>query len=202
MAAAQELSFTLEPSVAAKCSLLLNELEIWSQRYNLTAIRTREKMLTHHLFDSWSVHSLLHGKLIADIGTGAGFPGLPLALLNPQREFTLIDSSLKKLRFVEHAVQVLGISNVSTLHTRVEHFAPSTFFDTLVVRAFAALPTIATQVAGLCQPQTQVLAMKGKHPDAEIQQLPRGWRVKESRSLQVPGLAEARCVVMLQRSHE
>jgi 16S rRNA (guanine527-N7)-methyltransferase len=188
----------LTESDAQRLLHLLNELERWNRTYNLTAIRNREDMLTHHLLDSLSVNADLQGTTVADVGTGAGFPGLPLALVNPERRFTLIDSNGKKIRFVQHAARELGLDNVDTLHGRVEALKPSPF-DTVVARAFAALPDLLLNVAPLCGPHTRVLAMKGKWPKDEMDALPSGWRHEGSHEVSVPGLGESRCVVVLSR---
>src|SRR5882757_10211535 len=105
------LGVTLTDADAARLLRLLDELERWNRTYNLTAIRDRDEMLTHHLLDSLSIHPDLQGTMLADVGTGAGFPGLPLAVLNPERRFTLIDSNGKKIRFVQHAARELGLGN-------------------------------------------------------------------------------------------
>lgn len=185
---------------AARLLQLLDELERWNRTYNLTAITRREDMVTHHLLDSLAVQSDLHGSTIADVGTGAGFPGLPLAVLNPERRFTLIDSAGKKIRFVNHAAHTLGLTNVEGVHARVEAMRPERPFDTVVTRAFAALPDMLENVAPLCGTQTRVLAMKGKWPADEVASLPPNWRVETSRELTVPRLDEARCVIVLTRA--
>jgi 16S rRNA (guanine527-N7)-methyltransferase len=154
-------------------------------------------MLTHHLLDSLAIHPDLQGTRIADVGTGAGFPGLPLALCNPARQFTLIDSTAKKIRFVSHAAHVLGLTNVTAVHARAESMKPEAPFDTVVVRALAPLPQMLAQVAPLCSAQSRVLAMKGRWPTEELAALPAPWRLAGSRELSVPGLAEARCVIVL-----
>jgi 16S rRNA (guanine527-N7)-methyltransferase len=193
------MDVTLTGRDASRLLQLLDELERWNRTYNLTAITKREDMVTHHLLDSLAIHADLQGSSIADVGTGAGFPGLPLAVLNPERRFTLIDSAGKKIRFVNHAAHMLGLTNVEGVHSRVESMHPEKPFDTVVTRAFAALPEMLEQVAPLCGPQTRVLAMKGKWPREELAELPPGWRIERSRDLAVPGLGEARCVIVLTR---
>jgi 16S rRNA (guanine527-N7)-methyltransferase len=191
------MGVTLTEPDAERLVRLLDELERWSRTYNLTAIRKRDDMLTHHLLDSLSVHPDLSGTTVADVGTGAGFPGLPLAVMNPERRFTLIDSNGKKIRFVQHAARELGLDNVEALHGRVEA-VKGRAFDTVVARAFAALPELIVNVTPLCGPRTRVLAMKGKWPREEIAALPAGWRERGSRELAVPGLDESRCVIVLE----
>jgi 16S rRNA (guanine527-N7)-methyltransferase len=192
------LGVPLTEADAQRLSHLLDELERWNRTYNLTAIRKREDMLTHHLLDSLSINADLYGSTVADVGTGPGFPGLPLAVVNPQRRFTLIDSNGKKIRFVQHAAREIGVNNVEALHGRVETLEPRPF-DTVVARAFAALPDLVTHVAPICGSQTRVLAMKGKWPQDEVDALPPGWHHEGSRPLTVPGLEESRCVIVLRR---
>ncbi len=198
IAGAQALGVALSSEQAERLLHLLDELEKWSRTHNLTAIAAREEMITHHLLDSLSVHAELRGSRIADVGTGAGFPGLPLALVNPERAFTLIDSNNKKVRFVAHAARVLGLANVTAVHARAEESGSDKPFDTVIARALAALPTLLRKIAPLCGPQTRVLAMKGKRPDDELAALPENWRVIETRPLHVPGLNAERHLVILQ----
>jgi 16S rRNA (guanine527-N7)-methyltransferase len=194
---AATLGVTLAPGDGARLCALLDELERWNRTFNLTAIKSREEMLTHHLLDSLAIHADLVGTRIADVGTGAGFPGLPLALVQPSRRFTLIDSNGKKIRFVAHAARLLELSNVEPLQARAESLAPDPPFDTVLARACAPLPQLLDTIGGLAGPATRVLAMKGKRPETELAALPRGWRVLGVRSLTVPGLDEARCLVTL-----
>jgi 16S rRNA (guanine527-N7)-methyltransferase len=182
---------------AGRLCQLLEELAHWNRQFNLTGITDLESMVSHHVLDSLAVHRYLHGTAIADAGTGAGFPGLPLALVNPERRFTLIDSNGKKIRFVSHAVRTLGLVNVEPLQTRVETLRPERPFDTVVARAFAALPELLETVAPLCSSDTRVLAMKGKWPQDELDALPPRWRVADTHTLTVPGLAEDRCLIVL-----
>ncbi|HET9108725.1 MAG TPA: 16S rRNA (guanine(527)-N(7))-methyltransferase RsmG [Steroidobacteraceae bacterium] len=194
---AAALGVALTEHDAARLRQLLEELARWNQKFNLTGLTDLESMVSHHVLDSLAVHRYLHGAAIADVGTGAGFPGLPLALVNPERRFTLIDSNGKKIRFVSHAVRILGVMNVEPLQARVETLRPERPFDTVLARAFAALPQLLAAVGPLCGSDTRVLAMKGKWPQAELDALPPGWRVAESHTLTVPGLAEARCLIVL-----
>jgi len=157
--------------------------------------------VTHHFLDSLSAAALLQGEQIADVGTGGGFPGLPLAIARPDSRFTLIDSVQKKLRFVEHAAQALGLTNVQTLHARVEDLQPAQPFDTVVTRALAPLPRLARWVQPLCGARTRVIAMKGRWPEPPSkdgdEDLPRGWRVADVMRVDVPGLDAERHLVTL-----
>jgi len=193
------LGVRLTEDQAAKLLRLLDELLKWNATYNLTAITRPEEMITHHLLDSLSVNGDLSGETVADVGTGAGFPGLPLALVNPQRQFTLIDSNNKKVRFVAHAARTLGLGNVEAVHARAEGPHTGKPFDTVVARAFAALPELLQKIAPLCGSETRVLAMKGKRPDDEIAAVALPWRMIETRPLAVPGLNEERHLVTLRK---
>jgi 16S rRNA (guanine527-N7)-methyltransferase len=194
---AAALGVALTEHDAARLRQLLEELAHWNRRFNLTGITDLESMVSHHVLDSLAVHRHLHGASIADVGTGAGFPGLPLALVNPERRFSLIDSNGKKIRFVSHAVRTLGLVNVEPLQARVEGLRPDRPFDTVLARAFAPLPQLLEAVAPLCGSETRVLAMKGKWPQGELDAVPRRWRIADSLTLMVPGLAEERCLIVL-----
>jgi 16S rRNA (guanine527-N7)-methyltransferase len=196
---AASLAVTLAPEDAQRLLTLSDELGEWNQNVNLTAITDPAERITHHLLDSLAVQPDLAGARIADAGTGAGFPGLPLAVVTPQAHFTLIDSTAKKLRFVSHAAELLGIANVTVLHARVENLPGKLKFDTVVARAFAPLPKLLDQVAPLCTPATRVLALKGRWPEEELAALPKGWGVSYGRRLRIPGLDAARCVIALTR---
>jgi 16S rRNA (guanine527-N7)-methyltransferase len=193
---ARELGVPLTGEQAARLLQLLDELERWNRAYNLTSINDRGERITHHLLDSLSVNPYLSGTKVADVGTGAGFPGLPLAVVNPERHFTLIDSNNKKVRFVGHAARTLGLTNVTPLHARVEQMKPGEPFDTVIARAFAALPQLLEKVAPLCGAETHVLAMKGKNAEAEARDVAPPWQVTRLEPLTVPGLNEARHLVI------
>lgn len=193
---ARLLRVSLGDDSARRLLQLLDELTRWNAAYNLTSVRLREEMMTHHLLDSLSIHEHLRGTRIADVGTGAGFPGLPLAVTSPERQFTLIDSSGKKVRFVSHAARTLALGNVTAVHSRAESLQPAETFDTVTARAFAALPDLLASVRTLCGPGTRVLAMKGRDPAAEVEGVRPPWRVLESLPLAVPGLGEDRHLVI------
>jgi 16S rRNA (guanine527-N7)-methyltransferase len=197
---ARSFGIDLSQEQAEKLLRLLDELVKWNRTHNLTAITQREEMITHHLLDSLSVNAALEGEAVADVGTGAGFPGLPLAVVNPKKAFTLIDANNKKVRFVAHAARTLGLTNVDAVHARAEAPRVGKPFDTVIARAFAALPELLEKVAPLCGPNTRVLAMKGKRPDDEIAAVPAIWQVIETRALTVPGLNAERHLVMLQQA--
>jgi 16S rRNA (guanine527-N7)-methyltransferase len=191
------LGVALTDEQALRALQLLDELSIWNRSYNLTAITERGAMIRGHLLDSFAAHVDVAGSRIADVGTGAGFPGLPLALLSPQRAFTLIDSVAKKIRFVSHAVRKLALANVTPLQLRVETLVPDAAFDTVIARAYAALPDLLSSVAGLCGPDTRVLALKGRYPADELAELPPGWRLEHSREVTIPGLGAQRHILRL-----
>ncbi|NBU25394.1 MAG: 16S rRNA (guanine(527)-N(7))-methyltransferase RsmG [Gammaproteobacteria bacterium] len=194
---AARLGVALDAAQAAQLSRLLDELARWNKTYNLTAVTARHEMLTHHLLDSLSVAPQLHGERVVDVGTGAGFPGLPLAVAQPQRRFTLLDSNGKKVRFVAHAARTLGLANVEALQARAGEWTPPQAYDTVVARAFAPLPELVAQVAALCGPDTRVLAMKGRRDPAERAGLPAGWRIEADLDLEVPGLGAERHLLVL-----
>ena len=190
---------TRAPETERQLRSLLDELERWNRKVNLTAVRDRAMMTTLHIDDSLAAQPLLRGRQILDVGTGAGFPGLPLAIVEPEREFHLIDSNNKKIQFVQHVSRLLGLDNVTAVKARGEDYAPGHRFDTVIARALAALPKLV-EIAGHHVGEDGVfVALKGRYPEEELQQLPETWRSKV-RELKVPGLeAGSRYAVFLTR---
>jgi 16S rRNA (guanine527-N7)-methyltransferase len=198
ISSASRLGVSLDAAAAKRLLQLLDELERWNRSFNLTAITQRAQMLTHHLLDSLSIASLLQGERIIDIGTGAGFPGLPLAIIQPERQFTLLDSNGKKIRFVNHAARTLGLANVVAVHARAEQWQDERgAFDTVVTRAFAPLSELMTTVRGLCGADTRVLAMKGRRSTQERAGLSPQWVIEQDVELAIPGLDEERHALVL-----
>lgn len=188
--------------LAVKLLDYLAELHKWNKAYNLTAVRDPLQMLPRHIYDSLSVLPWVQGDALADAGTGAGLPGIPLALCHPQRHFTLLDSNGKKTRFVQHAVTHLGMSNVDVVQTRVEQFQPERPFDTVFSRAFASLLDFADGCGRLLGPQGRLVALKGKYPQEELDELQSArpeWQLLQKERLQVSGLQGERHVIVLSR---
>ncbi len=185
--------------IAERFDVLLDELERWNRKVNLTAIRDRGEMRTAHIVDSLSARPFLRGKRILDVGTGAGFPGLPLAITEPERQFTLLDSNNKKVQFVAHAAALLGLGNVDVVKARSESFAPGYRFDTVIARAVASIAKLV-EIAGHHVGEDGVfVALKGRSPAEELQALPDGW-APVVRELDVPGLETgSRHAVLLTR---
>ena len=196
-AGARDLGIALEDARCETLLKLVDELELGNAQFNLTAIRDRLGMLRKHVLDSLSLQSYLRGERVADIGTGAGFPGLPLAVVNPQRRFTLVEATGKKARFVEQTAGRLGVDNVQVVHARAESYRPFELFDTVIARALSSLPDFAAYAGHLCAPDGRLLAMKGKRPDEEISALPKAFRVLAVHRLKEPGLDDERHLVEL-----
>jgi 16S rRNA (guanine527-N7)-methyltransferase len=188
---------SLNPSQSDALLRLVDELELGNAQFNLTAIRDRLGMLRKHVLDSLSLEPYLRGDRVADVGTGAGFPGLPLAIVNPQRRFTLIEATGKKARFAERTALQLKCDNVGVVHARAESYRPFELFDTVTARALSSLADFAAYAGHLCAPGGRLLAMKGKRPDEEISALPKSFRVVAVHRLKVPGLDDQRHLVEL-----
>jgi 16S rRNA (guanine527-N7)-methyltransferase len=159
------------PHTAEQIDQLLAFIKLiakWNKAYNLTAVRNNEDMARLHILDSLAIFPHIEGKRVIDIGTGAGLPGIPLAIFMPEVEFMLLDSNAKKTRFVQQVILELKLKNVSVLHSRVEDYQPELGFDTVTMRAFASLPDIMKLTAHLLDAHGILLAMKGQIPEAEL----------------------------------
>lgn len=189
------------PSAASveQLATLIEELERWGRRINLTAIRDRRASVSGHVLDSLAVRPYLHGRRVVDIGTGAGFPGLPLAIVEPAREFLLLDSNGKKVGFVQHIIGRLGLKNATALKARAEDYAPGERFDTVIARALASIARLTELGGHLVGEDGVLLALKGKLPAEELKDLPDLWEYSVT-ELKVPGLEDrARHVILLRQ---
>lgn len=171
----------------------------WNQAYNLTAVRDPAEMVSKHLLDSLAILPFVTGPSVADVGTGAGLPGIPLALARPDLRFTLIDSNGKKTRFVTQAAAELKLPNVTVVQARTEAWTAPAPFAQVLSRAFASLGDFAKLAGGLAAPGGRLLAMKGADPKDEMADLPGGFRVLKVHPLKVPGLDAERCLVELEK---
>lgn len=175
----------------------VTELMNWNRVYNLTSVRKPTDIVTRHILDSLSILDHLHGDRILDVGTGAGLPGIPLAIACPEREFVLLDSSSKKLRFVQQTLGILKLDNVTLENARVDEYRPENLFDTIVCRAFSDLPDFYRNTAHLCNSGGCMLAMKGVYPMTEVESLEDKSVISDVVSLKVPGLDAERHLVKM-----
>ena len=185
--------------VAARLLEYLALLLRWNGAYNLTAIRDPREMLVKHLLDSLSMHRHVGDGRMADLGAGAGLPGIPLAIARPGLKVTLVESAGKKARFMREVKRQLGLDNIEVVEGRAEALDRPGGFDCLVARALGTLGMILDIGGDLLTPQGRLLAMKGTVPHDEIQALPAGWRVRAVEALQVPGLGAERHLVIVER---
>lgn len=170
-------------------------LQKWNRAYNLTAIREPAEMLTRHLLDSLVVAPYLVGERFIDVGTGPGLPGIPLAIAQPGRHFTLLDGNGKKVRFLFQVITTLGLTNASEVHARVEDFYPEAAYDGVISRAFSALDTMVAGTGHLLKPGGRFYAMKGRYPEKELSRLPKTYTVTGSHRLEIPGVEGARHLI-------
>ncbi len=170
----------------------------WNATYNLTAIRDPREMVAKHLLDSLAMHPYVDGiASLADLGTGAGLPGIPLAIAKPGLRVSLVESNGKKVRFLRESIRKLGLSNAEAVESRIEAFDAPGRFDAITARALATLPSILESGGHLLRPGGVLLAMKGVVPVDEIAALPGGWRIREMHPMRVPGLDAERHLVVV-----
>ena len=193
-----EMALSLDLATQARLLQYLGLLEKWNRVYNLTAIREQEQMVSNHLLDSLVLTSHIMGTRILDVGSGAGLPGIPLALARPQCEVTLLDSNHKKTAFLRQVAAELALVNITVVSDRVESWQPPQKFDCIVSRAFAELAEFVNLAKHLLAPGGYFAAMKGLHPYEEIEKLPPGWRAREVLKLTVPGLNAIRHLVLIE----
>lgn len=196
----ERLGEALPAPAEALLSRYLALIVKWNKVYNLTAIQDPSRMVVEHLLDSLSILALVRPERILDVGTGAGLPGIPLALARPQWRVTVLDSSHKRCAFLRQTVIELGLANVDIACVRVEQFRPTARYDTVVSRAFTDTAGFAAAVRDLTADDGVIVAMKGQYPAEELTVLPSGVRVREVLPLSVPGLEAQRHAVIMTKA--
>ncbi len=191
------LGLDLPPEAGERLLTYLDLLEKWNRVYNLTAVRERDNMVIYHLLDSLAVLPYVSGKRVADIGTGAGLPGMVLAMVDPQRQYYLVESNSKRTAFMQQARMQLQLDNVEVVAKRVEDWQPEEKMDCILSRAFAELELFIRLTRHLLAPGGVWLALKGQYPADELARLP-GIRLAESIKLAVPMLEGERHVLKLE----
>lgn len=184
---------------------LLAYLELlisWNKAYNLTAIRDPAQMVALHLLDSLTVLPHVTGEHLIDVGTGAGLPGIPLAIMYPDKQFTLLDSNGKKTRFLFQVRCHLGLTNVTEIQSRVEQHQPRECYDAVLSRAFTSIADMVDKCHHLLAAQGVFLAMKGKFPQSELSEVAKDYKVETSHTLQVPGVEGERHLIVIGRCHQ
>ena len=181
----QQMGFELSIEVQSTLLKYVELMHKWNKAYNLTAIKEQDQMVIRHILDSLSIASYITSSPILDVGTGAGLPGIPLALAMPDKKFVLLDSNGKKTRFLTQAKIELGIDNIEIIHSRIEDYKPGYEFGIITCRAFAALNTILERTQHLVTSSTRILAMKARQ---DVPDLPDGFKKKGDHALRVPWL--------------
>ena len=176
---------------------LVQLLNKWNKAYNLTSVRDPQEMLVKHILDSIVVSPYLQGERFIDVGTGPGLPGLPLAIINPTKQFVLLDSLGKRISFIRNAVRELGLTNVEPILSRVEEYQPEQKFDGVLSRAFASLKDMTDWCHHLPKENGYFYALKGIYHEDEVQELDKKFEVKDVITLNVPELVGERHLIVL-----
>jgi len=177
----------------------LTLLQKWNRAYNLTAIKNRDDMITRHVLDSLAIAPFIQGKNLLDVGAGAGLPGVPLAINNPDLQVVLLDSNGKKVRFMQEVKRALKLDNIEVIESRVEQYHPVSLFDTITSRAFSDLNQMLNWTNHLLDPHGIWVAMKGRYPEAELQAVKLPFKVHD---YTVPGLEGERCCVIIHNKNK
>lgn len=191
-----ELSAAQQEQLLAYLALLIK----WNKAYNLTAVRDPDEMVSRHLLDSLSVMEFIHSPTWLDVGSGGGMPGIPLSILHPDKQVTVLDSNGKKTRFLTQVKLELKLDNLTVIHKRVEEFQPAQPFTGIISRAFSSMENFTSWTRHLGGTQTQWLAMKGLHPADELVALPADFKVDSEQALTVPGCQGQRHLLILRRT--
>ncbi|MFO1429152.1 MAG: 16S rRNA (guanine(527)-N(7))-methyltransferase RsmG [Candidatus Competibacteraceae bacterium] len=191
------LGLQVPTDAPARLYTYIRLLERWNRVYNLTAVRRPEDMVSRHLLDSLSILPWVRGPRVLDVGSGAGLPGIPLAVARPQWEFYLVDSNAKRTRFMQQAIAELKLTHTQVVRCRLQDYYPDIKFASLVTRAYATLTELTVDSARLCAADGCLLVMKGAYPHAELKHVSPAWQVVGVHRLTVPGLDAERHLVEL-----
>lgn len=195
-----ELPLSLNSAQIDKLISYLDLMNRWNQKINLTAVTNPTEQITKHLLDSFSIEPFIQETLILDVGTGAGLPGIPLAIAQPEKHWHLLDTSTKRISFLRVVITQLKLTNVELINSRVEEYQPDNLYPAIVCRAFASLKEITHNANHLMAPGGSFLAMKGQYPEQEIADMPEVFMVTDSHVLSVPGLYEERHLLRIQKA--
>jgi len=195
-----DMDLSLSDSQQQQLLAFLALLNKWNKAYNLTAVRDERVMVSRQLLDSLSIMPWITTDHLLDVGAGGGLPGIPLAIVFPEKRFTLLDSNGKKTRFLNQCVLELGLDNVEVIHGRAEDCRPEQPFSQISSRAFTALENLVNWCGPLLAENGEFLAMKGQYPDDEVSALPAGWQVESSQALTVPGADGERHLLVVRRA--
>ncbi len=195
----QALDISLEPAAIDKLLVYVELMARWNKTYNLTAVREPDQMISRHLLDSLALLPWLAGESLLDVGSGAGLPGVPLAIARPELQVTLLDSLGKRCRFLRQVRRELGLENIKVVEARAEDWQSESRPAMITARAVAALPLLLEQTGHLFAADTRMLAAKGRWPEAELAEIPEAFKLQESVKLNIPGVAAERHLLVITR---
>ncbi len=196
----KDLGASIDSSQLDLLTRYLDELQLWNKTYNLTAIRERDQMVIRHVLDSLAIVPFISGERLLDVGSGAGLPGIPSAIMQPELEVTLLDSNGKKTRFMRHACRTLGLENTTVVDARIETWQPDIRFDVITARAFSQPAVLLESISALLNENGSVLAMTGKLDSEQKVTDHVGFILADQTVLQVPMLDEARHLLIYRKA--
>lgn len=198
--AVQQLGLSVSSEQKQKLLSFLQLLHKWNKAYNLTSVRDPEQMLYVHILDSIAIDPHLSAQRYIDVGTGPGLPGIPLAVMNPDKHFTLLDSLGKRIRFIKQVAYELSLTNIEPVQSRVEDFQPDSAFDGVLSRAFASIADMLQWCHHLTDNKGAFLALKGQYPEQELNALPAQFSVLKAEQIVVPGLDADRYLITMKKT--
>ena len=195
----EKLALNITTEQAEKLTGYVQRIDKWNKAYNLTSVRDPEQMMVKHILDSLAVTRFVSGKRVIDVGTGPGLPGMPLAIMLPDIEFTLLDSLGKRVRFMKQCAFELGLTNVTPVHSRVEEHEPAQPYDIVLSRAFASLKDMLHWCQHLVDSSGVFFALKGQFPQSEIDEVSDHFQIGSVEALSVPDLTGERHLVTIRK---